>query len=70
MNGKGEFPKQNETEAEIKTETPDVQSFKKTETHESATNLQTSLNLKTDSNKTIERIVIFYSDGSFKNYQN
>jgi len=25
---------------------------------------------ETDKNKTIERIVIFYSDGSFKNYEN
>ena len=62
LNGKGEFPAQEKTTEQIKAPTlPPVE------------NIQKSLNIKTDSNdpnKTIERIIIFYSDGSFKNYQN
>lgn len=74
MNGKGEFPKANKVEQEIKTPTPpqatNNQITETPEQKENIVNLQNSLNLNTDSNKTIERIVIFYSDGSFKNYQN
>jgi len=68
MNGKGHFPKQ--ASIEKNRDTPiepvknNVSTVPKTE------NIQTSLNLKTDTNKTIERIVVFYSDGSFKNYEN
>ncbi|MDN3667132.1 helix-turn-helix domain-containing protein [Algibacter miyuki] len=62
LNGKGEFPAQEKTVEQIKAPTlPPVE------------NIQKSLNIKMDSNdpnKTIERIIIFYSDGSFKNYQN
>ena len=68
MNGKGEFPAQQKTAQEINTPTPPqntaIQNPPKTES------IQNSLNLQVDSDKTIERIVIFYSDGSFKNYQN
>jgi transcriptional regulator with XRE-family HTH domain len=76
MNGKGEFPKIRKTEEDIK-QTPSRepnniidQNFQNTQTEANATNLQQSLNLNVDTNKVIERIVIFYSDGSFKNYQN
>lgn len=58
LNGKGTFPTSNTTPKE----TP-----KKIE---APLNLQTQLKLETDNGKTIERIVIFYSDGSFKNFQN
>jgi len=75
MNGKGEFPKK--TKEETKTPTlPESTNYKNdqqirnSQNEENTTNLQESLNLKVDTNKTIERIVIFYSDGSFKNYQN
>ncbi|GAL65074.1 MULTISPECIES: helix-turn-helix domain-containing protein [Algibacter] len=68
MNGKGEFPAQQKTAQEINTPTPPqntaIPNPPKTES------IQNSLNLQVDSDKTIERIVIFYSDGSFKNYQN
>ncbi|WP_147678752.1 helix-turn-helix domain-containing protein [Algibacter pacificus] len=68
MNGKGHFPKQNIIKEEIKT--PITPTKSNTETPLKTENIQTSLNLKTDANKTIERIVVFYSDGSFKNYEN
>ena len=68
MNGKGEFPAQQETAQEINTPTPPQNTT--TPNPPKTESIQNSLNLQVDSNKTIERIVIFYSDGSFKNYQN
>ncbi len=56
LNGKGNFPSA-ERPIEIK---------KETESSSIESKLQS--NLKKD--KSIERIVIFYSDGSFKNFQN
>ena len=57
FNGKGEFP------AKIKIEDTIQESI--------APNLNyDKLLSETDKNKTIERIVIFYSDGSFKNFEN
>ena len=56
LNGKGEFPK-TESPTSIKTDLP-KEIVKTFETH------------KTKTNKTIERIVVFYSDGSFKNFEN
>lgn len=60
LNGTGEFPsvKNNSDFKDLKDQ---IYKGEKTE-------LQTFPNNKTD--KTIERIVIFYSDGSFKNFQN
>lgn len=57
FNGKGEFPSTNKTKS--------VAQEKSTST----SNLNKLL-LKTDPSKSIERIVIFYSDGSFKNFEN
>lgn len=58
LNGKGTFPISNTSpkEERKKTEVP--------------LELQTKLNLDTNDEKQIERIVIFYSDGTFKNFQN
>jgi DNA-binding XRE family transcriptional regulator len=56
LNGKGEFPSV-ATSANLTTEVP-PRSVKE----------KMSSELKKD--KTIDRIVIFYSDGSFKNFQN
>lgn len=58
LNGKGEFPASKQQEQEIKTTIipPSIQ------------NDIIASELKKD--KTIERIVIFYSDGSFKNFEN
>ncbi|MEP1488260.1 MAG: helix-turn-helix transcriptional regulator [Algibacter sp.] len=56
LNGKGEFPKTKPTTS-TKTDLP-KEIVKTFETH------------KTETNKTIERIVVFYSDGSFKNFEN
>tara|TARA_R110002049_G_scaffold202967_2_gene373461 strand:+ start:3209 stop:3583 length:375 start_codon:yes stop_codon:yes gene_type:complete len=58
LNGKGNFPSLNKPE-EKKADTPAL-SMK--------TNIELNETLETD--KSIERIVIFYSDGSFKNFQN
>lgn len=54
LKGKGSFPKSNPTPIPTKQNIP----------HSSI-----SANLKSDSKKDIERIVIFYTDGSFKEYQ-
>lgn len=55
LNGKGEFPSSKKTV--IQSESP-------------PSNLETQLSSKIETDKSIERIVIFYSDGSFKNFQN
>lgn len=59
LNGKGTFPS---SKSSTSIEPPK-------ETNQSL-NLQTSLDLTPKEEKAIERIVIFYTDGSFKNYQN
>ena len=59
LNGKGSFPSSNHIlhkEEAKKNETP--------------LDIQTQLNLEPNDGKRIERIVIFYSDGTFKNFQN
>ncbi|AUP77235.1 helix-turn-helix domain-containing protein [Flavivirga eckloniae] len=63
FNGKGEFPSKSKSEA-IKKET-DL--FSTNEALKIETPIPTP---KENGKKEIERIVIFYSDGSFKNYQN
>jgi len=55
LNGKGVFPKEPKKEDRIKKE-PVQTTVKKV--------------VKTNSDKTIERIVIFYSDGSFQSFDN
>ena len=57
FNGKGEFP------SEEKTKDVKQESITTTKNHN-------ELPPDIDKNKTIERIVIFYSDGSFKNFKN
>ncbi len=59
LNGKGSFPSSNNilhTEDSKKKDRP--------------LDIQTKLNLESNDGKHIERIVIFYSDGTFKNFQN
>jgi len=60
FNGKGSFPTDNKTEKENAQQEPPP-SFEK-ELFKSQT--------KNNSSKAIERIVIFYSDGTFKNFIN
>ncbi|WP_406683915.1 helix-turn-helix domain-containing protein [Seonamhaeicola sp. MEBiC1930] len=61
LNGKGSFPStQNNVEA--KNEIEEVVSE-----HEKALKAKSEINVD---DKTIERIVIFYSDGTFKNFNN
>jgi transcriptional regulator with XRE-family HTH domain len=56
LNGKGTFPKP-ETKTDSSKETPEEQNPITTITN-------------SDNSKAIERIIIFYKDGSFKNFQN
>jgi len=58
LNGKGDFPPLNQVEKEkVEASAPSMK-----------TNIKVTEKLKAE--KYIERIVIFYSDGSFKNFQN
>ena len=57
FNGKGSFPSNIEIKELKETDTPPVLT-------------EVNLNSEIDKNKSIERIVIFYSDGSFKNFEN
>lgn len=59
LNGKGVFPK---------TETDHISKTNKTFENEKAD--YNKIPPQTNPDKTIERIIIFYSDGSFKNFQN
>ena len=60
FNGKGEFPSENKID---KVKTKIEQDY--------SSNLENELSMsKSESNKVIERIVIFYSDGTFKNFTN
>ena len=56
LNGKGTFPSEKEVVSPKKQTTP--------------TSMESVLEKNTSGDKTIERIVIFYSDGSFKNFHN
>ncbi|WP_452230269.1 MULTISPECIES: helix-turn-helix domain-containing protein [unclassified Lacinutrix] len=78
MNGKGIFPKDNKSEVKI----PEIEKVEKkidppkSEKEEISTSpsssISSSLNnsINASSEKKIERIVIFYSDGSFQNFDN
>ena len=57
LNGKGQFP--GSSKFEQKTVLPST-----------AHNPEIKIKEKLDTDKSIERIVIFFSDGSFKNFQN
>jgi len=78
MNGKGVFPKDNKSEVKIQ-EIEKVEKKidpPKTENKEIPTSPSSSIStsiqssLHTSSEKKIERIVIFYTDGSFQNFDN
>ena len=58
LNGKGEFPSDKKIETAASLPSFETESRPKQETTNNT------------SEKTIERIIIFYSDGSFKNFQN
>ena len=57
FNGKGVFPKEEKIETKIQEHIPPIPN-------------QDHPTPKTENEKTIEQIVIFYSDGSFKNFKN
>ena len=59
LNGKGQFPNENNTPIKSNTMLDDIKTVKIESTTTSST-----------SQKSIERIVIFYKDGSFKNFEN
>ncbi|WP_034045448.1 helix-turn-helix domain-containing protein [Wocania ichthyoenteri] len=56
LNGKGEFPS-NKNLASDKTNAPELK-------------IKDTIKSEINNEKEIERIIIFYSDGSFKNFQN
>ena len=58
LNGKGDFPSTNKLEV------------KKTDPPSPLNKSDIDINQKLETDKSIERIVIFYSNGSFKNFQN
>ncbi len=64
FNGKGEFPPKDKLEVPKK----DIDLFSVSENIKEKTQLKAPD--KFNSDKEIERIVIFYSDGSFKNFEN
>jgi transcriptional regulator with XRE-family HTH domain len=81
LNGKGTFPKSEKnfsiqsTKQEVtsdETNTPDLFSTDQTKSKQPFINNEIgkkTISLSNNDVKTIERIVIFYTDGSFKNYQ-
>ena len=81
LNGKGKFPKSEKnfsiqsTKQEVtsdETNTPDLFSTDQTNSKQPYINNEIekkTISLSNNDAKTIERIVIFYTDGSFKNYQ-
>lgn len=56
LNGKGEFPAQ--------------KVFENSKEETKAPNIESTIQSEAKNKKEIERIIIFYSDGSFKNFQN
>ena len=81
LNGKGTFPKSEKnfsiqsTKQEVtsdETNTPDLFSTDQTKSKQPFINNEIgkkTISLSNNDVKTIERIVIFYTDGSFKNYE-
>ncbi|TYA71851.1 helix-turn-helix domain-containing protein [Seonamhaeicola marinus] len=68
VNGKGNFPP---SQKKIEFETPQVTSAKKNSATENPNSpIEELKNEIQTKGKRIEQIVIFYSDGSFKNFQN
>ena len=59
LNGKGSFPASN-----------NILHQEDSKKKEIPLDIQTKLKLESNDGKHIERIVIFYSDGTFKNFQN
>ncbi|EGV44879.1 XRE family transcriptional regulator [Bizionia argentinensis JUB59] len=76
LNGKGVFPKLEDApiqnlKSEAKFQTPLKDSSEKVSVENTSSQIPESLSqLSTDNNKDIERIVIFFKDGTFKNFNN
>lgn len=71
LNGKGTFPKSEATPISHVAPTPIVDSIPKSRSEKISNKIPESLNqLSVDTNKDIERIVIFFKDGTFKNFNN
>ena len=73
LNGKGNFPAEKNT-TEIKTENPTRPNsqnlFSEAEEKTQETNSTSISQIQQNSKKEIDRIVIFYKDGSFQNFEN
>ena len=59
LNGKGTFPSEGTSKTETKPSNDRISDY-----------LPKQSIKETDNNKSIERIIIFYTDGSFKNFEN
>ena len=73
LNGKGNFPaEKNSTEikSEIPTRPESQNLFSKVEEKTQETNSTSISRIEQNSKKEIDRIVIFYKDGSFQNFEN
>lgn len=78
MNGKGKFPSEKDSEQKVevkpKVETQDLfskaETENKTETEKRPTENLEVKQIVSNSKKEIDRIVIFYKDGSFSNFEN
>lgn len=73
LNGKGNFPdEKNSTEikSEIPTRPESQNLFSKIEEKTQETNSTSISRIEQNSKKEIDRIVIFYKDGSFQNFEN
>lgn len=73
LNGKGNFPAEKnstEIESEIPTRRESQNLFSKVEEKTPKTNSTSISQIQQHSKKEIDRIVIFYKDGSFQNFEN
>ncbi|WP_417556804.1 helix-turn-helix domain-containing protein [Mesoflavibacter zeaxanthinifaciens] len=73
LNGKGNFPaekKSTEIKSEIPTRPESQNLFSEVEEKTQETNSTSISRIEQNSKKEIDRIVIFYKDGSFQNFEN
>jgi len=68
LNGKGNFPLEQKIEGNVKIETENL--FSKSVSEKSPTDGTIIKNTTSNFKKEIDRIVIFYKDGSFSNFEN
>ncbi|AUC81332.1 helix-turn-helix transcriptional regulator [Lacinutrix sp. Bg11-31] len=72
MNGKGNFPsdKNEEQKVEQKPKPENEDLFSESQTKKNPTEISEVKQITSNSKKEIDRIIIFYKDGSFSNFEN